>query len=94
MKRIFSLTPADDQWLRDFYDLCRCGLFHDGMTRGRVVIENEFPLPLEYRDNLIVVSPNKFLDAISADFSRYLEELKDQASTTLRSAFERASQLR
>ena len=56
LKRIFSLTAKDDTWLCEFYDLCRCGLLHDGMTRGRVIIENDFPLPLEYKDNCILVS--------------------------------------
>ncbi len=88
MKRIFSLTATDDPWLNEFYDLCRCGLFHDGMTRDRVLIENRFPKALEYKDNCIRVSPNKFLDAVSADFSHYIEELKDPANEDLRVAFE------
>lgn len=89
LKKIFSLTAADDSWIKDFYKCCRCGLFHDGMTRKRVWIENRHPRPLEYKDNQIWVNPNKFLDAVSAYFSRYVEELKDPTNTDLRLNFEK-----
>jgi hypothetical protein len=64
LKKIFSLTDADDPWLWDFYRFVRCGLFHDGMTRPRVLIENRFPRALEFDGKCIRISPNKFLDAV------------------------------
>ena len=90
LKRVFSsLTPADDPWIKDFYKYCRCGLFHKGMTGKNVFIENRHPLPLEYKNNQIWVSPNKFLAAVSAYFSRYVEELKDPINTALRLNFQK-----
>jgi hypothetical protein len=89
LKRIFSLTAADDTWIEDFYKFCRCGLFHDGMTRKRVFIENRLPLPLEHKNDQIFVSPNKFLDAVSVYFSKYVGELKDPRNIDLRDKFKR-----
>src|SRR3990170_2990231 len=48
IKRVFSLTDADDPGLKNFYRLVRCGLFHDGVTRARVEIENRFDRALEF----------------------------------------------
>jgi hypothetical protein len=89
LKKIFDLTTADDLWINDFYVCCRCGIFHDGMTRKRVLIENRRHRPLEYKDNQIWVSPNKFLDTVSAYFSTYVEELKEPTNTDLRLNFEK-----
>lgn len=89
LKRIFGFDNSSDQWLGDFYTLVRCGLFHDGMTRNRVLIENRFDTPLSYDGTYIRVSPNKFLDAVIEDFNRYIGELKDRSNADLREAFRR-----
>jgi hypothetical protein len=87
--RVFSLTNADDQWLRDLYRLVRCGLFHDGMTRAGVQIENRFDRALEFDGANIKISPNKFLDAVTAYFTDYMAQLKEPANVELRNSFER-----
>jgi hypothetical protein len=89
LKRIFSLDDSADGWLRDFYTLVRCGLFHDGMIRKRVKIENRFDSPLDYDGTDIFISPNKFLDAVIEDFNRYIVKLKDQNNIDLREPFRR-----
>lgn len=87
IKRIFSLTNSDDPWLENFYKLVRCGLFHDGMTRAGVWIENRFDQSLEFDGTHIRISPNKFFDAVSNDFAAYIVELR--ANAELRAAFQK-----
>jgi len=87
LKEIFSLTNADDPWLKNFYRFVRCGLFHDGMTAPRVFIENRFPHALEFDGKYIRISPNKFLDAVIGYFEKYVAQLKDPANKELRETF-------
>jgi hypothetical protein len=94
LKRIFGFDDSANRWLEDFYDLVRCGLFHDGMTRNRVLIENRFDTALAYDGTCIRVSPNKFLDAVIQDFNRYIAELKDQSNIKLREDFGREYDMR
>jgi hypothetical protein len=89
LKRIFGLDESSDDWLKDFYTLVRCGLFHDGMTRTQVSIENRFAIPLAYDGSHILISPNKFLDAVIENFTHYIAELKNPLNADLREAFQR-----
>ena len=90
MKRIFKLNNDDDVWLKKFYLLCRCGLFHCGMTRKNVLVENSYEKAIEYKKDTteFYLNPNKFLNAVIADFSEYINELKDEKNHELRKAFE------
>ncbi|WP_299096994.1 hypothetical protein [uncultured Winogradskyella sp.] len=63
--------------LRSFYSEARCGLFHNGMVRGRIIINNGFSKPLEFKNNDIKISPKKFLNDIIQDFDSYINELKN-----------------
>ena len=77
-----------DSWLKkDFYPLVRCGLFHDGMIRHRVAIENRYRSVLKFDGSVIRVSPNKFLNAVSRDFAKYVVQLKKPANVQLRENF-------
>lgn len=87
LRRIFNLGAVSDVALGNFYGLVRCGLFHDGMTRKRVWIENRFPVALAFENDVIKISPNRFLDAVEADFKAYVAALKDPTQNTLRARF-------
>lgn len=89
IKRIFSLTEADDLRLDNFYEFVRCGLFHDGMTGAGVGIGNGFDRALDLHGPEIRISPNKFFDAVSADFAAYIAQLKEPANVELRETFQR-----
>lgn len=88
LKEIFSLTDAEKQLLeKHFYPSVRCGLFHDGMTRPSVKIENRFPCPLKFDGENILISPNKFLDAVYKYFKKFITQLKEPANEELRKNF-------
>lgn len=70
--------------LNDFYREARCGLFHNGMVRGKIIINYSFEHPIHF-DNprTIKVNPKMLLNDIKNDFKQYIELLKsDNQSRT------------
>ena len=62
--------------ISELYREARCGLFHNGMVRGQIVINNSFNEAIKFSDNRIKISPSKFLNEIKIDFENFLNELK------------------
>jgi hypothetical protein len=75
MERIYP-NKFQNHELEDFYSEARCGLFHNGMVRGRIIINNEFQKSIEFVESNIKISPSKFLKDIKEDFENYLQELR------------------
>lgn len=75
MERLYPNEFQNHQ-LEDFYSEARCGLFHNGMVRGKIIINNGFQKSIEFNGGDIKVSPSKFLNDITDDFERYLQELR------------------
>lgn len=72
--------------LVEFYSEARCGLFHDGMVKKRIIISNGFQDSLEIiTGNDINVNITKFLEDIENDFNNYLHDL--QTNIELRNRF-------
>ena len=91
MKRIFpeilkieNINPI----LNEFYDQVRCGLFHDEITKPKVIISGELSNAVEILPTDIRINPYKFLDRISEDFNNYIFQLKDKDNNELRKTFE------
>ncbi|WP_291100692.1 MULTISPECIES: hypothetical protein [unclassified Flavobacterium] len=77
MNRIYPNMFNDNQ-LNNFYSQARCGLFHNGMVQGKIVINNSFERSIEFLDYTdIKISPSKFLKDIILDFENYIAELKN-----------------
>lgn len=62
--------------ISELYREARCGLFHNGMVRGQIVINNSFNEAIKFSDNRIKISPSKFLNEIKIDFENFINELK------------------
>lgn len=85
MARLFPKVRKRDA--KDFYAEVRCGLFHDGITKSRVKLDDQLAVALEVREKEFFVSPNKFLVKIADDLEEYVRQLNDSANTTLRANF-------
>ena len=89
-----------DRCIEETYMQARCGLFHDGMTRGKVYLSGDFKTPVDVvvRSNgdvvQIRINPHMFLNTVERHFSNYLERLRDSSQDLLRSNFERAWDLK
>ncbi|MCB8817382.1 hypothetical protein [Desulfosporosinus shakirovi] len=89
LERIFSLS-VDDEKLNDFYKQVRCGLFHNGMSGGQVIISNESEHPIDFsQTGTIIINPKRFLNEIRNDFNRYISLLKDVGNIDEREKFNR-----
>jgi hypothetical protein len=81
VKALQRIYPSiSDQDLRSFYDEARCGLFHNGMVGGRIILNDTFADGLAIEPFKIKVNPGKLLDAIKSDFRDYILELRSDTS--------------
>ncbi len=99
---------ADTPTPRDFiarvadimYEDGRCGFFHDGMSRKRILMTKaSAPITGSVHKktgdiSVIVIDAEKFLSAIEVHLERYLGGLRDPTNTELREKFMRAWKLK
>jgi len=90
-----------DSAIDELYHQVRCGLFHIGITRGKVVLSGRFDRAVDLKvDNetgevtRILINPHKFLDTIEEHFSSYVMRLRDPREKFLRENFDKAWNLR
>lgn len=82
------------------YEEARCGLFHDGMIRHRIVLaSSSAPISVSAHRTTgevgaIVIDPRKFLEAVEAHFTAYTAKLRDRNNTELRANFNAAWELK
>lgn len=86
INKIYPQKFTDNQ-LSSLYKEARCGLFHDGMTRSRIIINNSFQEGIQINNTDIKISPSKFLNDIKHDFQSYLNELKNSTNQRARDNF-------
>ena len=59
------------------YNQARCGLFHDGMVKGQIIISNSYEDSINITHNDIFINPKKLLNDIIDDFENYLTNLRN-----------------
>ena len=88
IRRIFlsEITSIEDESIDEFYEVLRCGLFHDGFTKKKVYLDYDYkaPLKLDVRQHsgqtkFWKINPERYLKAVEKDFAEYIEALKDAA---------------
>lgn len=93
VKEVFpSLSlPEHKDVLAVLYEDLRCGLYHVGMTRHRVLLTESFPLPLAYnpRIKMVAVNPVMLVNAIQAHLTLFAAELRDKNNLIFRRNFEK-----
>lgn len=74
----------------------RCGLFHDAMIRGRIVISQDleglafaFAIREDGKIPTVLIDVRELWQGITMHFVDYIRRLRDPTETTLRSNFER-----
>ena len=93
-------TDILDKALNDLYREVRCGLFHTGMVRGKVILSGGFTSSFEIitdASNSVVqiqVNPHKALNEIEDHLARYLMRLRNPDEKQLRSNFSKAWAMR
>lgn len=89
MHRIYAGKFSDVE-LNSFYSEARCGLFHNGMVRGKILISLEYDNSVSIPDNeTIQINQKKFLIDLKKDFKDYISSLRDKSNIELRENFNR-----
>lgn len=87
MNRIYPGKFLDSD-LDVLYSEARCGLFHNGMVRGKILINLEYEDPISIPNaDTIMINPNKFLNNIKRDFDNYIAILKKSINCEQRRNF-------
>src|SRR5574341_1053402 len=87
-------TPDLNKYSDDFYREVRCGLIHQGMTRGKIGISRDAPSPIQINQDpagafqFAMINPWLFLARVKQHFDCYLVDVRNPANTILRSSFE------
>ena len=91
-----ELNPRDlAVFSRDFYRQVRCGLLHQGLTRGKIGITKgaaaALAVSLDASKGLhqAIIDPWLFLAHVERHFRLYVGRLRDPSEKDLRAAFER-----
>ena len=88
INRIFPNKYSSNN-IEKLYTEVRCGLFHNGMTNGSMIFNNTYPDSIKFENNkkLIRVNPSRLLLHIQNDFQQFINELKIQTNTEIRTKF-------
>jgi hypothetical protein len=91
MTRIFNLGGENIEDLEKLYSVARCGLFHDGFTKGLVYLALDFDNS-EYQEALKIekweyntekirfgINPKLFLAEVEKDFDQYISDLRNSS---------------
>ena len=89
INKLYPNECFSDDDIRGLYSDSRCGLFHNGMTRSRVVFNHDFEKALQFEDQRIKVNPRKLLEDIRQDFKNYINLLQNRNNTIERENFDR-----
>ncbi len=83
-------TPVDEA-LDILYKGVRCGLYHAGVTPGKVVLAGEIPHPFAFDpiDRILVINPHHLVPTLKEHLSNYVAQLREEANRELRKIFER-----
>ncbi|MEG1006691.1 MAG: hypothetical protein RSO15_10490 [Bacteroides sp.] len=87
MKRI-TQCRLDDSQLEELYGEARCGLFHDGMTRKQMILDNSLSQSIRFTSDFIKINPRRLFEEIKSDFDNYLDKLRCEENTEYRGNFD------
>lgn len=86
--RLYSNQFSDNQ-INQLYSQARCGLFHNGMVDGKVIINSEFENSIEFPDSeTIRINQRILLNDIKKDLNDYVNVLKDTEQIEFRQNFD------
>jgi len=72
------------------YDGIRCGLYHSGITNGKIFLTGEIrtPMAFESQNQMLIINPHLLVPKLKAHLRDYIVRLRDANNTDLRAKFE------
>lgn len=92
VRNVYKDSNFSEPNLKSLYKESRNGLFHNGMVRGKIVLDRNFYPALTFKEDSIEINPHQLLIDIREDFNQYITDLKKVDSSQyddLRFNFER-----
>jgi hypothetical protein len=79
-----------DQVLDTMYEGIRCGLYHSGITNGKVMLTAaiETPLAFDLTSEMLVINPHLLVPRLKTHLGEYVRRLRDVNNLDLRNKFE------
>lgn len=92
LEEVFPRSFKPDE-MEAIYSGVRCGLYHNAMTKRRVVLSGDFPNAVNTGldasgDIVALINPHRLSPVLVKHFQEYVAKLRDPSNTTLRSNFE------
>ena len=88
VQRLYSNQfDQNETQLENMYHDARCGLFHNGMVGGRILINRTFPNALQFEMDDIKINYEMLFNDIVTDFVQYIEDLSNPTNVDLRTNF-------
>lgn len=87
---IGDVRPVIDEVLDIMYSGVRCGIYHSGITDGRVVLTSDVrhPLAFDPQSGVLVINPHRLVPALKEHLQGYISRLREEANQDLRNNFE------
>jgi len=72
------------------YEGIRCGLYHSGITNGKIFLtgEIETPMAFDLQHQMLIVNPHLLVPKLKAHLQNYVKRLRDTNNADLRAKFE------
>jgi hypothetical protein len=98
-KGVFLVFPEigknSQQIMEDFldrlYKKCRCGMYHNGITGGRIILTGGSGAPMIFDPlkTLLIINPHKLVPVLITHFQDYIKQLRDPSNKRLRENFQK-----
>ena len=88
IKEEISNITHRDEFLENFYDNVRCGLYHASSTGPNIVLTGQADAILHIQDKSIIINPHRIVEPLETYLRNYVRELRDTKNTELRERFE------
>ena len=88
---IGNVVSLIDVVLDLMYEGIRCGLYHSGITNGKIFLtgEIETPMAFDLQLQMLIVNPHLLVLKLKGHLKYYVERLRDTNNADLRARFER-----
>jgi hypothetical protein len=84
------VVSLEDIVLDLMYEGIRCGLYHSGITNGKIMLTGEIQTPMAFNlpNQVLIVNPHLLVPKLKTHLKDYVGYLRDVNNTDLRSKFE------
>ena len=75
-----AFPVATEDAVNRLWDAARCGLFHDGFTRGPTIVSHGPSNAIAVAGNYLRINPERFVSGVIQDFENYVQLLRGDPS--------------